>query len=229
MGSEDYGGFGMTEKKVKRLSTGQQLVLWALSQKSMTRRRLAATLDCSQTCIVSLIRGLKLQGLVFVSGHEPTTGRPSPVYSVHVKHEKPQRGHIRSGSDATSREMVATALREMGHMTAVEIADHLDVPRNRVNSTLTHHRNGGRSSKIFRVANWVWVDRRGWVPAYGIGPAADADKPKPNKQENQARYRERMKSVFRSKAKTFAGNPFGELIHMAGATNHAAYWNRVAA
>lgn len=228
MGASHYGGFGMTEKQAKRLSFGQQLVLWSLSGEPMTALELSVALKCTKSCIHGLLRQLKPQGLVYVAGIQAKYGQQAPVYSVHTKHAKPQRAYIQQGVDATSREMVTTAIREMGPMTAVEIADHLDVPRNRVNSTLTHHRNGGRSSKVFRVANWVWIDRRGWVPAYGLGPAADADKPKPNKQENQARYRERMKSVFRSKTKTFAGNPFGELIHMAGATHQAAYWNRVA-
>ena len=109
-------------------------------------------------------------------------------------------------------------------MTAVELAEYIGVRRNRVNATLSHHREYGKSASVFKIASWVWRERVGWIAQYGNGPGIDARKPKPDKQANHQRYREKMKAVARSRNKTFAANPFGELIHMAGATHQVAYW-----
>lgn len=225
----DYGGFGMTEKKTKTLSNGKKAALWALSQKEMTSREIAEFLKCSQSCVVGLVGGLKRDGLVFISGSKKQPGSPAPIYAVFVKHPKPKWTKLKSGQNPTVRDAIEAAIHEMGPMTAVELASYIGTPRYAINGTLTHYRKGGQSSKVFRVAKWVWLDRRGWIPAYGLGPIGDATKPLPNKKENRCRHREKMKSLERCKTKTFAGNPFGELIHMAGATYEAAYWNRVTA
>lgn len=212
------------EQKTNTISNGQKIILWWLSKKPMTANELCAAIECSRGGVISAIRALKKSGMVYVDGSVITTGRPAPIYHVHKAHPEPKTKKMRYGIDASSRDAVAQAIKEAGPMTAVELAEYIGVRRNRVNATLSHHREYGKSSSVFKIASWVWLDRFGWIAQYGNGPGIDAKKPKPDKQANHQRYREKMKAVARSRNKTFAANPFGELIHMAGATHQVAYW-----
>lgn len=212
------------EQKTKTISNGQKIILWQLSKNPTTAMNLAELIGCSRACINGAIRRLKHSGMVYAEGSVITTGRPAPIYHVYKAHPEPKTKKMRMGIDSSSRDAVANAIKEAGPMTAVELAEYIGVRRNRVNATLSHHREYGKSSSVFKIASWVWLDRFGWIAQYGNGPGIDARKPKPDKQANHQRYREKMKAVARSRNKTFAANPFGELIHMAGATHQVAYW-----
>lgn len=217
----------MNEQK-KRISASRRLLLWALSEKPMTTNQAAEFLKCSQSGVVSMLRDLQNRGLVYVSGSMRTDGRPAPIYATHTKHEKPPQKSVKCGMSAFGREEIEKILKELGPMTTEELSQFVGLPQYRVAGVISYHRKGGRSTAVFRVAQWSWRDRKGWMPAYGIGTAPDAPKPKRDIAENRRRHASRVKAQKRVLSSTLAGNPFAELIHVAGATLNAVSVQREA-
>lgn len=217
----------MSEQK-KRISASRRLLLWALSEKPMTANQAAGFLKCSKSGVVSMVRDLQDRGLVYVSGSMQTEGRPAPIYATHTKHEKPRQRSVKCGTSAFGREEIETILREVGPMTSEELAQFVGLPQSRVMGVISYHRKGGRSTAVFRIAQWSWRDRKGWMPAYGIGCAPDAPKPKPDVVANRRRHASRLKAKKRVLSSALVGNPFAELIHAAGATLNAVSVQREA-
>ena len=222
----------MTEKKTSDLTHGMRLILWALSSKPMTTREIKDTTEQSRASVNDLVRDLAQRGLVFRSGNEPKPqGGHAPIYSVHVKHDKPEKVGLKKHGRLNRRLQIIVDAIKTHPMTAKEIAEFTGSTRANVNSCLTYTRSGGRCSKIVRVAEWVYQHGLGggWVPAYGPGPAADAPRPekmdrKQYLQQWQAKNkaRESVRSASRTQNSVMANNPFAQLIQHAGVTRQAA-------
>lgn len=222
----------MTEKKTSDLTHGMRLILWALSSKPMTTRQISGMTKQSRASVNDLVRDLAQRGLVFRSGNEPKPqGGHAPIYSVHVKHDKPEKVGLKKHGRLNRRLQIIVDAIKTHPMTAKEIAEFTGSTRANVNSCLTYTRDGGRSSKIIRVAEWVYQHGLGggWVPAYGPGPAADA--PRPDKMDRKLylrqwheknKARESVRSASRTQNSVMANNPFAQLIQHAGVTRQAA-------
>jgi len=222
----------MTEKKTSDLTHGMRLILWALSSNPMTTRQISGMTKQSRASVNDLVRDLAQRGLVFRSGNEPKPqGGHAPIYSVHVKHDKPQKVGLKKHGRLNRRLQIIVDAIKTHPMTAKEIAEFTGSTRANVNSCLTYTRDGGRSSKIIRVAEWVYQPGKGggWVPSYGPGPNPDEPQPKTMSRKLYLRQwheknkaRESVRSASRNKNSVMAGNPFAQLISVAGATRQAA-------
>ena len=222
----------MTEKKTNDLTHGMRLILWALSSKPMTTRQISGMTKQSRASVNNLVRDLAQRGLVFRSGtYKRPEGGVAPIYSVHVKHDKPKKVGLKKHGRLNRRLQIIVDAIKTHPMTAKEIAEFTGSTRANVNSCLTYTRSGGRCSKIVRVAEWVYQHGLGggWVPAYGPGPAADAPRPekmdrKQYMQQWQAKNkaRESVRSASRTQNSVMANNPFAQLIQHAGVTRQAA-------
>lgn len=197
------------------LTQNQRLVLWILSEQPRTMAEIPSAAKCSISGAKGIIKELKERGLVYVSGHVQKGSMPAPIYATHIKHEKPKQSRVKIGRHPCSKEALIDVLRQVGHMTCNEIVEFSGFSRTMVESTLTTHRDGGRSSSVFRIAAWVWVDRRGWTASFGLGPAADAQKPPTCRRENQRRWEEKHKAKRRLRYLKQPASPFGELVHFA--------------
>lgn len=218
----------MSEQKKSKISASRRLLLWALSEEPMTANQAAEFLKCSKAGVISMARDLQDRGLVYVSGSMQTKGRPAPIYATHTKHKKPPQKSVKCGASAFGREEIEKILREVGPMTTEELCQFVGLPQYRVAGAISYHRKGGRTTSVFRIAQWSWRDRKGWMPAYGIGTAPDAPKPKRDVAENRRRHASRVKAQKRVQSSALVGNPFAELIHAAGATLNAVSAQREA-
>lgn len=222
----------MTEKKTNNLTHGMKLILWALSSKPMTTRDIKDVTEQSRASVNDLTAELVKRGLVYRSGtYKRPEGGVAPIYSVHVKHGKPEKVGLKKHGRVNHRLQIIVDAIQAHPMTAKEIVEFTGSTRANVNSCLTYTRDGGRCPKIVRVAEWVYQHGLGggWVPAYGPGPAADAPRPekmdrKQYLQQWQAKNkaRESVRSASRTQNSVMANNPFAQLIQHAGVTRQAA-------
>lgn len=222
----------MSEKKTNDLTHGMSLVLWALSAEPMTTRQITGITKQSRSSVNDLVRELAQRGLVYRCGNaKKPQGGHAPLYSVHVKHPKPNKVGLKKHGRLNRRLQIIVDAIKTHPMTAKEIAEFTGSTRENVNSCLTYTRSGGRCSKIVRVAEWVYQHGLGggWVPAYGPGPAADA--PRPEKMDRKQylqqwhaknKARESVRSASRTQNSVMANNPFAQLIQHAGVTRQAA-------
>lgn len=222
----------MTTKKTKDLSYGMRLVLWALSDKPNCVKDVAKMTGICKASVNDQINLLRDRGLVFQSGSYRSGTKEAALWSVHVPHPKPEQipGGHRVGAPSKRLQSILDAIADHP-MTVAEIADITGATVQNVNSCLTYTRNGGRDSSVVRVAEWVYRDGRGggWVAVYGPGPGADVKQPATQdrrkylrrwRELNMARHRAR--EAARHKSSVMAGNPFAQLIQVAGATRHAS-------
>lgn len=222
----------MTEKKTSELTHGMRLILWALSSKPMTTRDIKDATEQSRASVNDLTAELVKRGLVYRSGtYKRPEGGVAPIYSVHVKHDKPEKVGLKKHGRVNRRLQIIVDAIKTQPMTAKEIVEFTGSTRANVNSCLTYTRDGGRSSKIVRVAEWVYQSGKGggWVPAYGPGPDPDEPRPKTmsrklylRKWQEKNKARESVRSASRNQNSVMAGNPFAQLISVAGATRQAA-------
>lgn len=229
----------MTEKKTSDLTHGMRLILWALSSNPMTTRQISGMTKQSRASVNDLVRDLVQRGLVFRSGSAPKPqGGNAPIYSVHVKHDKPEKVGLKKHGRLNRRLQIIVDAIKTHPMTAKEIAEFTGSTRGSVNACLTYIRDGGRSSTVIRVAEWGYRsgDGGGWVPAYGPGPDPDEPKPKAmnrklylKKWREKNKARESVRSAARTQNSVMAANPFAQLISVAGATRSAARMQQEAA
>ena len=219
------------------LTHNQKRILAALSQAPMSKTDLMARLKLTESPVLSNLRKLKAKGLVYVAGSRPNHAtKSSPLYGVHVHHASPleDQHKARIGKTAHRRDAITAAIQENGEpMTAAEIASWLQIDQSLVNSAITHYRQGGRCTDVFRIWSWVYVDkpRCGWTPQYGFGPGRDATKPPVDKRKYMAIWRERNRAKIRAaeaarrlaengKASA-AENPFWQLLTTVGVQDHS--------
>ena len=90
----------------------------------------------------------------------------------------------------TTRDAITQALRECGPMSVPELAEHLGIARNRINTCMTTARRN-HPGKLFRIVSYQQhVGVRGReTPIYAEGPGRDAPRPKfDTAQTRSARY-----------------------------------------
>lgn len=220
------------------LTHNQKRILAALSEAPMSKTDLMDRLNLTESPVLSNLRKLKDKGLVFLAGARANHAtQPSPLYGVHVKHEQPEKDQYKAriGKTAHRRDAITAAIKENGEpMTASEIASWLQISQTLVNSALTHYRQGGRCTDVFRIWSWVYVDqaRCGWTARYGLGPGRDATKPTVDKREYMATWRAKNRARIRTaeaarrlaengKASA-AQNPFWHLLTTVGVQDHSA-------
>lgn len=225
------------EAQTSSLTHNQKRILAALSEGLQSKTDLMQSLKLTESPVLSNLRKLRAKGLVFIAGSRPNRAtKPSPLYGVHIKHDQPEEDQhkARIGKQAHRREAITQAIQENGEaMTASEIAEWLEIDQMLVNSALTHYRQGGRCTDVFRICSWVYVDkpRCGWTPKYGFGPGRDALKPAVNKREYMAKWREKNRAKIRAaeaarrladngKASA-AENPFWHLLTTVGVQDHS--------
>lgn len=222
----------MTEKKTSSLTHGMKLILWALSSKPMTTRDIKNVTEQSRASVNDLTAELVKRGLVYRSGtYKRPEGGVAPIYSVHVKHGKPEKVGLKKHGRVNHRLQIIVDAIQAHPMTAKEIVEFTGSTRANVNSCLTYTRYGGRCSKLIRIADWVYQSGKGggWVPAYGPGPDPDEPQPKTmnrklylRKWQEKNKARESVRSASRTQNSVMASNPFAQLIQHAGVTRQAA-------
>lgn len=213
------------------MSPTKRLILGLLSERPRTMLELVKAVGLTRGCVTVSVRELKRKGLLKVVGKRQTDGLPAPVYATHVHYPMPAKGEPMRKSRKESPTYVAIfkTLTEHGPLTVDDLADLSEVPKSSVQSALSYYRNGGKTSKVFRIASWVRVHgcRRGWVPVYGKGPSADVPKPPADTKNNQAEWRERNRARIRARAslsrakargdeQPIATNPFFQLFQVTG-------------
>lgn len=219
----------MTEKKTNNLTHGMKLILWALSSKPMTTRDIKDVTEQSRVSVNDLTAELVKRGLVYRSGtYKRPEGGIAPIYSVH---DKPEKVGVKKHGRVNHRLQIIVDAIQAHPMTAKEIVEFTGSTRANVNSCLTYTRDGGRCSKLIRIADWVYQSGKGggWVPAYGPGPDPDEPQPKTmnrklylRKWQEKNKARESVRSASRTQNSVMASNPFSQLIQHAGVTRQAA-------
>jgi len=209
----------------------KKLIRGLLSQEPRTTLELIAATGMSRGCVIVNIRHLKKKGLLKVVDKRPTEGLPAPVYATHKHYPMPDKNEPTRASKKESPTFVAIhkALTEHKRLTIEEIADFAQVSKSRIQSAMSYYREGGKTSKVFRIAEWQRVQgsRRGWIPVYAKGPAPDAKKPAADRKQVQAEWRERHRASIRAKAtlvrskqrgdeQPLAANPFFQLYQVTG-------------
>lgn len=105
-------------------------------------------------------------------------------------------------------------LREIGPMTAEEIAAELGILRTNVDTILRRMKKPDRARRVY-VKEWlVAPEVRICTRVLAAGNKKDAPKPVYSKRAADTRYAEKLKAQKEMKAKLFqiAGNPFSTLI-----------------
>lgn len=221
----------MTEQKTKTLTYTQKLILGWLSQRKMTMVELAGKVGITRSAVTSNVRILKRTGLVFENGSIPTDGRRASFYDVHVKHPMPSKDDNLGKNRKVSPRLrsILDAMEANGSMTIEEIAHWIGCEPYCISSAITYYREDG-NTKVFRITRWTYVEgsSKGYLPVYGRGPGLDAPKPKMDKKTYGAIWRERNRAKLRAAQAAYrqrkfgktavAGNPFWQLVNMAGAS-----------
>jgi hypothetical protein len=119
------------------------------------------------------------------------------------------------------RDTITQALRELGPMSAAEIAEATGLPRGKVNASLTNAR-ANHPGKFFRISRWqLQVGRKGReTPIYAAAPGKDAERPAfdeaHRKAANQRNYRANRArwAAQRKRRAGVATSPWAGLIPM---------------
>lgn len=209
----------MLEEKTSELTYMQRLVLWATSE-AHTKQEIVKLVSASEGAVINNLRSLMARGLVSIVGDVPTTGRRAPLYKAKVKHAKPARHD--GGKDkkpAKTRAIISAAIKG-SPMNAREIASYTGLRKEQVYGCISHWREG-KCSDYFRIVSWKYEEGQGvgYMPVYGLGPGRDAPKPKVDRKDRDARWRERNRAVIRARDAKRRGknaSPFGQLFVIAG-------------
>lgn len=117
------------------------------------------------------------------------------------------------------RNAILKTIQEEGPMTAADIADHLEISRERISGAIVVMRSYG--TKFLRIVNYKRQRGNGGreAPVYALGPGKDAPRPVMNSiEENrkrQARYRDKHRMIIRLRTqqrRRGAVNPFLQLV-----------------
>lgn len=117
------------------------------------------------------------------------------------------------------RNAIIKTLQEEGPMTAADIADHLEMDKERVSGAIVLMRQHG--TKFLHIVNYKRQRGNGGreAPVYALGPGKDAPRPVMNSiEENrkrQARYRDKHRILIRLRTqqrRRGAVNPFAQLM-----------------
>lgn len=117
------------------------------------------------------------------------------------------------------RNAIIKTLQEEGPMTAADIADHLEMEKERVSGAIVLMRHHG--TKFLHIVNYKRQRGNGGreAPVYALGPGKDAPRPVMNSiEENrkrQARYRDKHRMIIRLRTQQRrhgAVNPFAQLV-----------------
>lgn len=119
------------------------------------------------------------------------------------------------------RDAITKALRELGPMSAAEIAEATGLPRGKVNASLTNAR-ADHPGKFFRISRWqLQIGRKGReTPIYAAAPGKDAERPafdaEHRKATNQRNYRANRArwAAQRRRRAGMAMSPWSGLIAM---------------
>lgn len=209
----------------------KRLILGLLSAQPRTMLELVEAVGLKRGCVTVSVRYLKRKGLLKVIDKRPTDGLPAPVYATHMHYPMPSKDEPmrKSRKESPTYVAIVKTLNEHGPLTVDDLADLSEIPKSSIQSALSYYRKGGKSSKVFRIVSWLRVQgcRRGWVPVYGKGPAADAPKPPADTKSNQAEWRKRNRAAIRARAslarakargdeQPIATNPFFQLFQVTG-------------
>lgn len=95
----------------------------------------------------------------------------------------------------TTRDAIAQALRECGPMSAPEIAEHLGLARNVINTCMTTTRKNhpGKFFRILRYRPQIGVSGRE-TPIYSASPGPDAPRPVFDKAEGRRSHYQRNRA-----------------------------------
>lgn len=122
--------------------------------------------------------------------------------------------------ESPMRDAITEAIERDGPMTGAELAQVLNVPRKKIDSSLIHTRHK-YGTQFFRISGYVRQVGIGGreAPIYAIGPEPDEPRPKMNSKRDrkkiQQRYRDKNKLVIRArnrKRKGTTSNPFLDIL-----------------
>lgn len=218
----------MNEKKTKRLSHTQRMVLWAVSERPQTASDLALTVGVDVTNIRRAISPLELAGLLFSDSVVKKSGQAAKVYKAHAKHPDPRGDTVgKDNHQAPKLELIVEAITVAEQpLTAQELADATGMDAERVRRAVKYYSHG--KHRRLRIARWVYMQGTGygWTACYCTSNGVDASKPAANTSFARAEWVKRNKALCQlerqrarvkaGKSSPIYGHVFAQLLSVAG-------------